>query len=115
MTFYGIKYNRMVGDIMCFETISAKALNTYMQSSSYILIDLRDYADYRRGHIPTARSIPYDDLMNNIKQLDKGKKYILYCDRGSMSMLMSKELCTLGYSVINRYGGIHAYRGVLER
>lgn len=105
----------MVGDTMCFETISAKALNSYMQSFDYILIDLRDYADYRRGHIPTAISIPYDDLMSNINQLDKGRKYILYCDRGSMSLLASKELCTSGYSVLNVYGGIHAYRGVLER
>lgn len=105
----------MVGDNMCFETIAVKALNSYMQSHDYILIDLRDYADYRRGHIPTAINIPYDDLMNNMNQLDKGRKYILYCDRGSMSMLASKELCTLGYSVLNVYGGIHAYRGVLER
>lgn len=115
MMLYGIKYRRMVGDTMCFETISAKELNMYMQSFSYILIDLRDYADYIRGHIPKAVNIPYDDLMDNINQLDKGKKYILYCDRGSMSMLMSKELCTLGYFVVNIYGGIHAYRGVLER
>ncbi|WP_310601857.1 rhodanese-like domain-containing protein [Anaerosporobacter sp.] len=64
----------MVGDNMCFETISAKALNLYMQSRDYILIDLRDYADYRRGHIPAAINIPYDDLMGNINQLDKNKK-----------------------------------------
>ena len=43
------------------------------------------------------------------------KKYILYCERGSMSMLAAKELCEVGYEVINVYGGIHAYRGVLER
>lgn len=105
----------MVGDLMCFETISAKALSNYMQSFDYILIDLRDVADYRKGHIPEASNIPYDDLMNNIYQLDKRKKYILYCDRGSMSMLAAKELCTNGYQVINVYGGINAYRGVLER
>lgn len=105
----------MVGDNMCFDTIPAKALNAYMQSYDYTLVDLRDYADYKRGHIPTAISIPYDNLVGNPSQLSMTKKYILYCDRGSMSMLASKELCERGYSVLNVYGGIHAYRGVLER
>ncbi len=30
-------------------------------------------------------------------------------------MLASKELCAVGYSIVNVYGGIHAYRGVMER
>ncbi|WP_167955633.1 rhodanese-like domain-containing protein [Anaerosporobacter faecicola] len=105
----------MVGDDMCFETISAKALTTFMHNANYILLDLREYSDYQRGHIPSAICIPYDELMKNMTQLDIQKKYILYCDRGSMSMLAAKELCTLGYVVVNVYGGIHAYRGVIER
>jgi rhodanese-related sulfurtransferase len=104
----------MVGGYMCFETISVKALTNYIGVPDSIIIDLREDSDYQKGHIPTAVNIPYDDLENNYSKLNKDLNIVLYCDRGSMSLLAAKELCKQGYHVINVYGGIHAYRGKLE-
>lgn len=100
---------------MCFETIAAKSLESYMKTNRYILVDLRDYYEYRNGHIPGAVHIPYEELEGHTARLSKSNKYILYCDRGNVSMLLARELCEQGYTVLNIYGGINAYRGKLER
>lgn len=100
---------------MSFETIAAKSLANYMKTGRYTLIDLRDYGEYKSGHIPGAIHIPYEDLINNMACLSRSKSYILYCDRGNVSMLMARELCERGYTVLNIYGGMNAYRGIVER
>ena len=44
------------------ETISAKMLDYYVERSDAVIIDLRDPAAYRRGHVRNAANIPYREL-----------------------------------------------------
>ena len=44
------------------ETISAKMLDYYVERSDAIIIDLRDLASYRKGHVRNAINIPYREL-----------------------------------------------------
>ena len=44
------------------ETISAKMLDYYVERSDAVIIDLRDSAAYRRGHVRNAVNIPYREL-----------------------------------------------------
>ena len=44
------------------ETISAKMLDYYVERSDAVIIDLRDPAAYRRGHVRNAVNIPYREL-----------------------------------------------------
>ena len=75
------------------ETISAKMLDYYVERSDAVIIDLRDSAAYRRGHVRNAVNIPYRELEEYLEKkqdqkyrFPKDKLLILYCDRGGASM-----------------------------
>lgn len=100
---------------MEFETVPAKELEKYINQYNTIIIDLRDEEDYVEGHVSTAINCPYDSIEQWKYRLGKYYEVILYCDRGSSSLLAARELSKLGYKIVNIYGGIHAYRGKLTK
>lgn len=95
---------------MAFETIRAKDIENYIGKNNVKIIDIRDYREYKQGHIPTAINIPYKEFENRKSQLDHCE-LILYCDRGNLSLFLARDLSKEGYEVKNIYGGIRAYRG----
>lgn len=44
----------------------------------YTLLDVRQPAEYKRGHIPGARLIPLPDLSERLGELDPHKPTIVY-------------------------------------
>jgi rhodanese-related sulfurtransferase len=45
-----------------------------------VVVDVRDGAAYEAGHIPGARSIPFDDIPRRAAELKKLKTpIVLYC------------------------------------
>jgi rhodanese-related sulfurtransferase len=44
-----------------------------------VLVDLRPAADYRRGHLPGARSVPAGELRARHAELPKAGFLVLYC------------------------------------
>jgi len=44
-----------------------------------VFIDVRDEYSFQQGHIPNARLIPVDSILQESDQLDPSKWYILYC------------------------------------
>lgn len=108
-------FYEIVGDIMDFNTVPAKQLGDYIGQYNTIIIDLRDKDEYEAGHVPTAVNIPYESLDKYKYKLSDFNEIILYCDRGSSSLLASRALSKLGYKVVNIYGGFHAYRGDISK
>lgn len=99
---------------MKFETISANKIEECIENKDMIIIDIRNSDEYYKGHIPTSINIPYK-IFNKIKRrLPKKKTLIFYCERGGASLILSRDLAKEGYMVSNIYGGINAYRGVLD-
>lgn len=97
------------------ETISARDLDRYIFDRNYLLVDVRNPAEYRKLHIRGAVCIPYEYLLRRMKGLGKTIP-VLYCDRGGLSMKAARELSDAGYHAITVVGGIQAYRGrYLER
>ena len=92
------------------EMISADRLDEYVNRADCLLIDLRDRGEYEAGHIKNAVSMPFDDLLAHVC-LPKNRLLVLYCDRGSLSMVQGKKLAAEGYRVVTVVGGMHAYRG----
>ncbi|WOO38817.1 rhodanese-like domain-containing protein [Anaerocolumna sp. AGMB13020] len=99
---------------MTFETINAKDIMYYIRRPEVLIIDIREPLEFSQGHIPSAINIPYDDFENGKRDIPGDKLLILYCDRGNLSLLLARDLSKEGYWVKNIYGGMHAYRGVLE-
>lgn len=97
------------------ETISAREIDRYIFDRNYLLIDVRQPAEYRKMHIRGAVCIPAEYLPQRMKGLGKTIP-ILYCDRGGLSMQAARDLQEQGYRAISVVGGIQAYRGrYLER
>lgn len=111
----GILYYRNEGDNMMFEMIRPSDIEKYIGQNNIIIIDLRDTMEYKRGHIPSAINIPYEEFHYRKSQLSKNNLIILYCHRGSLSLTLARDLSQEGYQVKNIYGGINAYRGRIEK
>ena len=99
---------------MYCDTIPAKTLSEYINRPGCIIVDLRGPGEYRQGHVPSAINIPIDQLDARRQQLEGYDKIVLYCARGSHSLMWARRLKVSNccYSV---YGGINAYRGTLVK
>ena len=93
------------------ETISPKMLDYYVDNRKAFIIDLRSAPEYARGHIKGAFSVPYEGGRFTFRP-PKEKEIVLYCERGSHSLMAARELVRDGYRVRSVIGGIHAYRGM---
>ena len=93
---------------MAFQLISAREAESLMNHWEYVVIDLRNDRDYRKGHMQGALNLPYEFLDHYIEKLPKSRRYILYCSHGGTSMMSEQGLDVLSIS-----GGILSYRGRL--
>ncbi len=84
-----------------------------INDSDAVVIDIRDQADYARGHIINARNIP-DKVLNERKaEIDKlkGKPVIVSCDSGTRASASADKLRALGLTdVFVLQGGFNAWR-----
>jgi rhodanese-related sulfurtransferase len=53
---------------------------------NYLLVDVRQPEEYRRGHIPGALLLPLPDLVKSMDRLPADKQLIFYCHAGGRSM-----------------------------
>lgn len=59
------------------KTISLKDAAQNLHDS--FLLDVRPCDEFQAGHIESAKNIPLDELKDNLKQLPKKQKIIVYC------------------------------------
>ena len=95
---------------MNFGMVSPRELDRYVTDRSAFIIDLRTADEYVQRHIRGSVNSPYERL-KECHVLPRDMILILYCERGSVSMVAAKELAARGYRVKTVIGGIHAYRG----
>ena len=98
---------------MAFQLISAREAESLMNHGEYVVIDLRNDRDYRKGHMQGALNLPYEFLDHYIEKLPKNRRYILYCSHGGASMLAGRRMSEQGLDVLSISGGILSYRGRL--
>lgn len=76
------------------DPISFAELRERMPDSDFLLIDVRDEAEYRQGHLPGAVHVPLDSLEASLAQLPLDREIIAYC-RGRYCILSLKAVQTL--------------------
>lgn len=92
------------------ETISPKMLDYYVDNKKAFIIDLRSAVEYQKGHIKGGVSVPYEGGRFSYRP-PRDKEIVLYCERGSHSLMAARELVREGYRVRSVIGGLNAYRG----
>jgi len=76
------------------------------------IIDVRQPAEYERGHITGAKLIPLSTLADNIGKLDVSKTIVTYCQRGVRSKSAAALLKRMGFEdIFSMKGGIEAWNG----
>ena len=70
------------------------------KKDDYVLVDVRDVAEYKEGHIPTAINIPAETFASKSDILPKEKKIIVYCNTGSRSYMAYRKLGKMAYGNI---------------
>lgn len=80
-----------------------------MLETGYNLIDVRYSEEFDEHHIPGANLIPLFELRNRMRELDKSKKYIVYCHGGARSAVATLILTQNQLDVVSLEGGIRSW------
>ncbi len=80
-----------------------------MLETGYSLIDVRYSEEFDEDHIPGTYLIPLFELRNRMAELDKSKKYIVYCHGGARSAVATLILAQNQLDVVSLEGGIRSW------
>ncbi len=72
-----------------------------------VIMDIRDVGDYKEGHIPQARHIPFGALRERLGELAKvkDKPMIIYCRNGATSQSACALLKKNGFADVHSLDG----------
>lgn len=93
------------------EAIYSRDLDALIDDRGTLIIDLRSKEEYSESHIRGAYNIPYETSKDRLFHLNRGKSYVLYCERGITSFKAAKEMSGYGYQVKSLINGIRMYKG----
>jgi rhodanese-related sulfurtransferase len=85
------------------EAVGAEELRRLMDDEGLTLLDVRPAVEYAAGHIPTAWSVPLDELASRLAELPREGEIVAYC-RGPYCVFADEAVRLL------RDEGFHARR-----
>lgn len=88
-------------------TVTPQQLTNLVNNQQGVVIDLRDQAEFRKGHIVDALNIPYAKLAERSEELEKLRErpVILICKLGQYSSAAGKQLQQKGFKHVYRLSG----------
>lgn len=72
------------------------------------VVDVRTPAEWERGHLPRAESLPLLDLPGRAFELEDARPLVLHCAAGYRSMIAASVLARLGVTARDVRGGYQA-------
>ncbi len=76
---------------------------------SFAFLDVRDPVELQVSRIPGAVVIPVGQLPARVQELDREKKWVVFCRTGERSYRAVKLLQSAGFQAYNLKGGINAW------
>ncbi len=92
-----------------FKLISAKDVSEYISKQDTIFIDIRSREEFEERHIDRAFHLPIERIETKDYCLAKEYRYILYCNRGGVSMQAAMLLANGEVPIFTLVGGIEEY------
>lgn len=89
---------------MRFLIIDAREVEQLWEKGA-VVVDVRSRKEYKEGHFHGAVNIPEPEAEELFQRIDGHKKYILYCEHGSRSMELARDLGRMGRTVGTVLGG----------
>jgi rhodanese-related sulfurtransferase len=95
-------------------TDAFELINKQNSNHELVVLDVRSHQEFSDEHIENAENLDYNsqDFKIKVNDLDKNKKYLVYCHSGMRSSRAVKEMEKLGFTDIkNISGGIRKWKG----
>jgi rhodanese-related sulfurtransferase len=89
--------------------VDAATVYERLSDRSVAVIDVRQPAEWRRGHIRGSLNLPLTQLASRLHRLPNDKTIITVCASGHRSALAAHTLQCAGYEAQNLKGGLHAW------
>ena len=98
-----------------FDMFMGKGIDVYAVEAGQIgaqLVDVREPAEFKQGHIKGALNIPLSTIPSAEKKLpQKDEALYVYCLSGGRSGRACSQLKAMGYTNVTNIGGISGYTG----
>lgn len=99
---------------MSYKNITANEFSTMMNDENTLILDVRTMGEVNEGIIPNAIHIDImgGDFASKVEELDKSKRYLVYCRSGNRSGSACGFMKSKGFNeVYNLSGGIMYWSG----
>ncbi len=80
-----------------------------MLDEGYKLLDVRYAEEHEDSHIPDSQLIPLPELRTRMAELDRGRRWVVYCRSGRRSAVAALLLRQAGIAAVSLAGGINAW------
>lgn len=89
------------------KTISAHQLVRLVNSEQAVVVDLRDAAEFRKGHIADAINIPFAKVGERMGEIEawREKPIVLVCKIGQSASAVGKQLLAKKFEHVYRLSG----------
>ena len=89
------------------KALTAQQVVHKMNKENAVILDVRDKADFKKGHIIDAINMPYSSLMTKVDKLDKYKKMpvVVVCKMGQSANGAGSILRKAGFEDVARLAG----------
>ena len=95
-----------------FKRVSVDDLRARMKKGAAVLLDVRPSAEYAASHLPSAISIPLEELDRRLSELPRNRTIVAYC-RGPFCVLAdqaAERLKRKGFRVARLEEGVHEWQ-----
>ena len=95
-----------------YQQISQERAKEMMDTQQVLVLDVREQAEYDRGHIPGALLLPVGTIEEDTAAAvipEKDTVVLVYCRSGNRSKTAAAALAALGYSHVYEFGGINTW------
>lgn len=100
---------------MAFKNIDQQAFLAQLSEEGVVVLDVRTPMEYAEIHIPRSQLLDYNSgqaFVSGLLQLDREKKYLVYCRSGARSAAACAHMSQIGFEdVSNLIGGILGWTG----
>ena len=59
--------------------VTVEELDTMLKNGQAVVVDVRNQASFDLGHIPGAKLIPANEILNHVNELPRDKMIVTYC------------------------------------
>ena len=89
--------------------VDASSVGERLANRSVLVVDVRQPAEWRRGHIRGSINLPLTQLGSRLYRLPNDKTIVTVCASGHRSAVAARTLQQAGYRVENLKGGMRSW------